>query len=255
MKIEVLGCCGGIGQGRETTALLLDDDILIDAGTGVGNLDLEQIVRIRDVFLTHAHFDHIASIPPLLVSTLAQNQGHPIVIHGLEETLNALREHIFNWVIWPDFTVIPDKNNARVQFRPMTPGEERELRGRRVELIPVNHIIPAAGYRVESLTGGFAFTGDTTINDSFWEVLNDRPNLDLLLVESAFPNSDRELSLLSKHYCPSLLAEDLKKLVHRPKLFISHLQPGKEEIIMAECASEINSFRVERLNIGNTFNI
>ena len=36
MRIRVLGCSGGIGAGSRTTALLIDEDVLIDAGTGIG---------------------------------------------------------------------------------------------------------------------------------------------------------------------------------------------------------------------------
>jgi ribonuclease BN (tRNA processing enzyme) len=254
MKIEILGCCAGIGRGRATTAFLIEESILIDAGTGVGNLEPEQIARIRHIFITHAHLDHIASIPLLLVSTPGLVQA-PIVIHGREETLRALHQHIFNSVIWPDFTAIPVPNEARVRFRPMTPGDVREVQGLRVELIPVDHVVPAAGYRVESVTGAFAFTGDTSTNDSFWKVLNARSKLDLLFVELAFAEADRELSLISKHYCPSLLGRDLEKLVHRPEIFISHLQSGREKIIMAECAAAIAPRQAKQLSIGTTFEI
>ena len=44
MKLRVLGCSGGIG-GRHlrTTSLLVDNDILIDAGTGVGDVSLAEL--------------------------------------------------------------------------------------------------------------------------------------------------------------------------------------------------------------------
>ena len=61
MKLTVLGCAGGIG-GRErlTTCLLLDDDILLDAGTGLATLDIDALAKIEHVFLTHTHLDHVA---------------------------------------------------------------------------------------------------------------------------------------------------------------------------------------------------
>lgn len=55
MKLTILGCSGGIGIGLRTTAMLLDDDVLIDAGTGVGDLTLDRMARIDAVFLTHSH--------------------------------------------------------------------------------------------------------------------------------------------------------------------------------------------------------
>ena len=65
MRIRVLGCSGGIGAGSRTTALLVDDDVLIDAGTGIGDLALEDMDSIRHVFLTHSHLDHVAGLPML----------------------------------------------------------------------------------------------------------------------------------------------------------------------------------------------
>ena len=41
MILNVLGCSGAIAAGCKTTAFLLDGDVLIDAGTGVGDLSLD----------------------------------------------------------------------------------------------------------------------------------------------------------------------------------------------------------------------
>ena len=55
MRIRTLGCSGGIGAGSRTSSLLIDNDVLIDAGTGIGDLSLEDLDSIRHVFLTHSH--------------------------------------------------------------------------------------------------------------------------------------------------------------------------------------------------------
>ena len=49
--------------------MLIDDDVLIDAGTGIGDLELSDLDSIRHVFLTHAHLDHIAGLPMLVAFT------------------------------------------------------------------------------------------------------------------------------------------------------------------------------------------
>ena len=66
MKLRILGCSGGIGGSLRTTSMLLDHDVLIDAGTGVGDLSLEEMSAIDHVFLTHSHLDHIVFIPFML---------------------------------------------------------------------------------------------------------------------------------------------------------------------------------------------
>ena len=63
MQLRILGCSGSISRGSHTTSMLVDDDVLIDAGTGVGELTLEEMMPIKHVFLTHSHLDHLASLP------------------------------------------------------------------------------------------------------------------------------------------------------------------------------------------------
>ena len=46
MHIRVLGCSGAIGKDCRTTSFLLDDNVLVDAGTGVGDLTLDELRRI-----------------------------------------------------------------------------------------------------------------------------------------------------------------------------------------------------------------
>ena len=46
MQIRILGCSGGIGPGLRTTSLLVDGTLLIDAGTGVGDLPAAELAAI-----------------------------------------------------------------------------------------------------------------------------------------------------------------------------------------------------------------
>ena len=58
--------------------MLVDDDVLIDAGTGIGDLALEDLDSIRHVFLTHAHLDHIAGLPMLVDRVFDENFTEPM---------------------------------------------------------------------------------------------------------------------------------------------------------------------------------
>jgi ribonuclease BN (tRNA processing enzyme) len=246
MRIRVLGCSGGIGVGLHTTSLLVDDDILIDAGTGVGELTLDEMAGIRHIFLTHCHLDHIAGIP-LLVDSIFDRITTPITIHAQAPTLEALQAHIFNWVIWPDFTRLPTAEAPVLRYELLPPGATLSVEGREMESIPVKHIVPGVGYRVSSAGRSFAFSGDTCTNDSFWEVLNRRGSLDLLIVECAFANEDLELSRLAAHYCPSLLTADLAKLRLQPTLYLTHLKPGSEDAIFSEIRASLAERDPQRL--------
>ncbi len=254
MQIKILGWSGGIGANLRTTSFLIDDDVLVDAGTGLGDLPLNQMTGIRHIFLTHSHMDHITGLP-LLADSMFGVHDEPIVVHAQEETIGALKQHIFNWTIWPDFSELPTKERPSLRFRPMKPGEKLTIRSRQFEMIPVNHTVPGVGYCVLGNKGTVAFSGDTTTNDTLWDVLNLYGDIDLLFVEAAFSNNDIEISQLSKHYCPTTLGEDIIKLNHRPDVWLTHFKPGEEELIYRECVEAMPDFNVQYLRGGEIFKL
>ena len=215
---------------------------------------MQELARVRHIFLTHSHLDHIACIP-FLVDTLFDRLREPITIHAQQQTIDALKAHIFNNVIWPDFTRLPNAHTAVMQYQVMRPGEIWQAADRRIQMIPVNHIVPGVGYRIENSTSVFAFSGDTTTNDTFWSALNEYDRLDLLIVEAAFTNAEINLCRQAGHYCASLLAEDLKKLRHNPRIYISHNKPGFEQQILAECVETINDHEIHSLSGGTRFQL
>lgn len=253
MIVKVLGCSGGIG-GRHvhTTALLVDTDILLDAGTGVGELSMAELAMVDHVFLTHSHLDHICCLP-LMVDTVGEMRNKPLVVHATRATEEILRSHIFNWAVWPDFTIIPDANRPFLRFETMEEGETVEIHGRRITALPARHTVPAVGYQIDSGRGSLVFTGDTTINDDFWRAVNAIPTLRYLIIETAFSNSERKLAELSKHLCPSMLADELQKLQSRPELFITHLKPGHVELTMREIAEQIGQYKPRMLQNNHCF--
>jgi len=255
MKIRVLGCSGGIAKGLATTSFLIDDDILIDVGTGVGDLSISEMKRIKHIFITHSHLDHISSIALLTDTLFDYLVGQPITVHAQRSTIKVLKEHIFNWAIWPDFTILPKKSNPVLKLKTMAKGSTLNIDGRSIEMIAVNHSVPGVAYRVESKNKSFAFSGDTTTNKSLWAALNKHDNLDLLFIESAFANKDAALAELAFHYCPQTLAEDLCKLEHRPKVCISHLKPGEEKRIMKECQKALPDRKLHQLKSGDRFKL
>ena len=129
MRIRILGCSGGIGAGSRTTALLIDDDVLVDAGTGIGDLAIDRLKRIRHVFLTHAHLDHIAGLPMLVDTVFRQDFDTPLTVYAREETLRALQQHLFNDVIWPDFAKLPSVERPMLRYEVCDPGDTVSIGG------------------------------------------------------------------------------------------------------------------------------
>ncbi|MGD9787631.1 MAG: 3',5'-cyclic-nucleotide phosphodiesterase [Sulfuricellaceae bacterium] len=246
MRLKVLGCSGGIGSGMRTTSLLLDDDILIDAGTGVGDLSFDDLMKIDHVFVTHSHLDHTTSIP-FLVDTVGFFRDKPITVHALEATIRILRDHMFNWKLWPDFSVIPSAETPVMVFRSFSVGETLTLGGRKITPVPANHVVPAVGFHLDSGAGSLVFSGDTTVNDPLWEVVNRIGNLRYLIIETAFCNREKELAVAAKHLCPSMLAEELKKLKVPAEIYVTHLKPGEVELTMKEIEQDGAAFKPRML--------
>ena len=117
MQVRVLGCSGAIARDCRTTSFLIDGRILIDAGTGVGDLTLDEMQAVDDVFLTHSHLDHIAALP-MMLDAVASRRAEPLRLHALPDTIAALQQHIFNDVIWPDFSRIPSQTRPFVRYLP-----------------------------------------------------------------------------------------------------------------------------------------
>lgn len=233
MKVKVLGCSGGIGDDRHTTSFLIDDDILLDAGTGVTRLTREALARVDHIFLTHSHLDHILCLP-LLLDSVAGERGHALVLHALPEVLQILKDHLFNWRIWPDFSRIPSVEAPFLRYAPLEPGEPVHLGERTITAIPANHVVPAVGYLIRGPDGSLLFSGDTASHAALWEAVDATGNLKHLVVECSFPNAQQEVALASKHYCPETLAADLALMRPEVSVWITHLKPGGEAGIMAE---------------------
>lgn len=239
MSIQVLGCSGSIAQGCHTTAFLLDDDILIDAGTGVAQLPLEDLARIDHILLSHSHLDHVLGVPLLADSVMRMRVGRaPIQVHALPQTLDVLRRHLFNDLLWPDFTRLPSPAAPAITLHPLAVGQHLQLgrQQRHIEVLPARHSVPAVGYAVAGPTGWWVYTGDTGPDPSRWEALQHRQINDLV-IEIAFPERERILARDSQHHCPSSLVADLAHVGAHTRVHLTHCKPGE----MAEILADLDS--------------
>lgn len=252
MRLKILGCSGGIGSNLRTTSMLLDRDILVDAGTGVGDLAMSDLTLIDHVFVTHSHMDHVAAIP-LLVDTVGWMRDKPIIVHAIPETIEILKTHLFNWKLWPDFTQIPDAARPMLGYAPLQLGKTLELDGRRITPLPANHTVPAVGYRLDSGRVSLVFTGDTTTSDALWHEVNAIDNLRYLIIETAFCNREKDLAIASKHLCPSMLATELEKLKRPAEIYITHLKPGEVDLTMREVEDCAGQWRPRMLQGNQIF--
>ncbi len=260
VRIQVLGCSGSIAAGCRTTAFLLDDHTLIDAGTGVGDLTLEQMASIDDIVVSHSHLDHVLAIPLLADSVMrrrmqAPGRG-PIRVHALPATLQTLREHLFNGALWPDFTQLPSPAQPILALHPIAVGQTLLLgsgnQARRVHVLPAEHTVPAVGFAVETDAGLWVYTGDTGPNPALWAALAGQ-RIAHLIIETAFAEEERALAVISGHHAPGTLAAELRQLDGTVSVHITHPKPGEAEAVIRQIHALERRHSVALLQAGQVF--
>lgn len=235
--------------------MLVDNDVLIDAGTGIGDLSLEEIDSIRHVFLTHAHLDHIAGLPMLADSIFDENFTTPLTVYAREETLRALQDHLFNDVIWPNFAKLPSPENPMLRYQVTSPGDTVNIDHRDFYAVDVMHTVPTLGYTVQNSGGVFAVSGDTKTNETLWPVLNACDDLRVLVIEVSFPDEMARLANDAGHYCPSTLVKDLQRLDHEPEIWLTGMKPGEEDRILEQVIEAAPGKNIQMLSRGTVLTV
>lgn len=234
MHLHILGCAGGIG-GRErlTTCLAIDHDVLLDAGTGVGELSVEALTKIDHVFLTHSHLDHVVGLAFLLDAVLGRRRT-PVTVHASEAVIGTLKKHLFNWLIWPDFARLPNPAHPVLRWEVLEPRTPVVLGERVFCAYPVDHTVNAVAYVVRNERSGFVFSGDMGSSPELWAALAKEPRINKVLVDCSFPDAEAEIARLSKHYHPRALLADAAVVPDSIEFLVTHLKPGCEALILDE---------------------
>lgn len=248
MKIDVLGCSGGLSDSGGSTCIRIREYAIIDAGTGLSSLPLAEMRKIRAVVLTHAHMDHIAALP-LFLSNMFDNNGQQVTVYAQAHTIQTLRDNIFNNAIWPDYTVLPTPERPIVKFVEIQPGDQFSLTeaggvaadsveaesGVDITVFPVDHTIPTVG--VSARIGGeqFVFSSDTTAGPLLDAELAKLGAIDVFMLECSFTDDMHELAVRTKHLTPSMVRSTIENIPIRPKqVWISHLKPSCAEALRTD---------------------
>lgn len=244
MKIRVLGCHGSdqvLDESRgshqcRTCAFLVDETVLVDAGTVGTALRLDEQRRIRHILLSHLHHDHIQGLPTL-ADNLAEERDGSVALLSIPPVLKGLRAHVFNDKVYPNFLKLPNPRHPVFVARVLEPGKESEVAGLRVTAIPVNHLVPAVGFLIRDKGAAFLYSGDTFETEEIWKAAAGEPTLKAAFIETSFPDSMAELARASKHLTPSVFAREFRK-IGRPELpvYVYHLKPRVREQIKRELA-------------------
>ncbi|MCL5024186.1 MAG: 3',5'-cyclic-nucleotide phosphodiesterase [Nitrospirae bacterium] len=226
MRIKVLGCSGAEFPGHNPPGFLLDSEILFDAGSLTNVLSAQRQQKIRNIFITHAHLDHIKGIPFLADNLIIRNRECNVTVLSIPSVIKTIRENLLNGSVWPDFTVIPEPRNGVLKFVGISEGRPLRLKGFTITPYNVNHSVPAVGYLVEDEKGKrFFYSGDTGPTADTWKKIG-KKQIHCLIIEVSFPNRMEETALVTGHLTTRLLKEELSGITPSPeKIFITHSKP------------------------------
>lgn len=236
---------GGASARQHLACFVINDSVSIDAGSLAMAVSEEQKSRIRDIILTHAHLDHVAGLP-LFIDDLFATLTEPIRIHGIEEVVKSLEEHIFNWEIYPRFSELTNSNGAVMEYKIFDPSKKFHISELTFQPIRVNHKVPSVGFIVSDENSTIAISSDTSKMELFWDEVNAVESLQAILIECAFPDELHELADASHHLTPRLLQAELEKCTNKLcPIYIINIKPMYREQVLAQ----LENLKIENLNI------
>jgi ribonuclease BN (tRNA processing enzyme) len=248
VKIQLLPSSVSSGHGRRGSFLssyVIDDVVAIDAGA-LGLLgDLSAQFQIRDIFLTHSHLDHVASLP-IFLETVFQSSDGNVTLHASASTLECLRRDLFNDRLWPDFIGMSERGAPFVKIAVLQPGRPVDVAGLKLTPIAVNHVVPTLGFLVEAPGVTVAIPSDTGPTDAFWLAASRVADLKAVFLEASFPDAMTDLAVISKHLTPAMFAAEARKLNRRVPFIAVHIKPRFYDQVVAE----LNALELAEVRVG-----
>lgn len=254
MQLRVLGAFGGEGQGQRPSAFLVDDHLLVDAGTVPGALSVPEQVEVDHAVISHAHLDHMVGLA-FLADTLAMcAPERPVTAYSIAPVIHDLSTHAFNDRLWPDFRLIPNAVDPVLRLRALDEGAEARLGKLWVTPVPVDHTVPATGFLIRNDDTGFVYTGDTGPTERLWQAAREMSGLKVLVVETAFPNRLDRLARASGHLTPAMLRREIDKMPRDVPIWIFHIKPHLVQEVAYELG-QIDPTRLRILEQGKTYSL
>jgi ribonuclease BN (tRNA processing enzyme) len=232
---------------------LVNRTVALDAGSlGFYRTPREQ-GRVKHVFLTHSHMDHVASLP-IFVENTYRGDGDCATIYGSEATLDSVRRDLFNDRVWPDMLRISETRPPYLRLQAIEAGQTVVCEGLRLTPVPVDHVVPTFGYIVEDDAAAVVFPADTGPTEAIWDRANQCPNVQAVFLEVTFPNDMAWLADLAKHLTPELFAMEARKLKQPARVIAVHLSARVRRQVVKELrALDLPNLEIVRLGKAYQF--
>lgn len=237
-QMKVLGAYGGKFSSKHTTTFRIGDDLVIDAGNLVEGLG-EDAPKLRHVFLTHSHLDHIVDIP-FIIDAVFDRIGTSLRVYGLQATIEALQQHLMNDRLWPDFSkiMLPGGKEPAIVFEHIELNQSYRIGEYEITPIDADHVVAACGYVVSHASGALLISGDTYMNRDIIRQIDRSPEIHSVVLEVSFPSHMEAIARESKHLTPKLVVELLEAFPRTDlKIYFYHMKPDYKEEIATELAA------------------
>lgn len=248
MKIRIVGSSVGTGEPHQfLLSYLINDTVSIDAGCIGLMTPLAHQVRIRHIFLSHSHIDHISSLPCFLDNVYTPGPDC-VALYGHTATLDALRTDFFNDRIWPDLVRLSELETPFLRMHELACRQPVSVEGLTITPVALDHVVPTFGFVIANDAAAVAIVSDTCPTQRIWDVANAYPQLKAVFLEVSFPNSMDWLASKTKHLTPLLFQQELRKLKHEVEVIAVHIKPS----FRAQVAAELGALGLPRLRIGES---
>lgn len=233
MLVRIIGGHGGVSPGFKNTSYLIDGKLLIDAGSCASGIHIDEQVAIDNILISHSHLDHINELA-FLGDNCFGLKGKPFEIHTNQTVHTAIKTHLLNDVIWPDFTALPNKENPTLRFNEIEPEKPFKLGDYEIMPVRVNHPGDAMGFIIQKNQTAIVFTQDTGPTERIWQVAKEYKNLKAIFTEVSFPNKLMKVAIDSQHHTPSTMEDEIKKMPKDIPIFLGHLKPNYQAVLFQE---------------------
>lgn len=233
MQVKIIGGHGGVTRNYHATSYLIDDSLLIDAGSVAAGLDIQDQLKIDHILLSHSHLDHTKDLA-FICDNCFGLKGKPFQVYSHKTVHKAVKDHLFNDTIWPDFSVLPTAENPTIIFNNIENEKELILGEYKVMPVHVKHPGDAFGFIIEKGDCAILFTQDTASTDRIWEVGKQYKNLRAIFTEVSFPNHLQHVADISDHHSPNTMKEEIKKMPENVPIYLGHLKPNYQEQLIQE---------------------
>ncbi|MBI5042664.1 MAG: 3',5'-cyclic-nucleotide phosphodiesterase [Nitrospirae bacterium] len=255
MKLKVLGCYGTELGNHHTTGFLIDNSLLVDAGTITTSMGIDELIKIKNVLISHVHFDHIKGIP-FLTDVVFGRIKEPINIIGVKEVIESLKKYMLNNIVWPDFTAIHQGNSDSpvIKLKEIKDAVFEQVGDFEVKAVRVNHTVPTTGFIIRKKNVSILYSSDTKATEEIWEEAKKTDNLKAAIIEASFPTNTQKIADISGHFTPAGLKKELVKIDSLDiPVYIYHLKSQYNIESMKKELKTIKSHKIIFLEDGREY--